>query len=174
MENIDVLDKNGNPIGLVKSREEVHSEGLWHRTVHIWLVSSDKKVLLQKRSAEKKTNPNMWTTSASGHLSAGDTSIDGAIRELAEEIGVVASKEALKYLFTVAEENVLGEIINKEFIDVYILSKDIDINELKLQQEEVSEIKWVTLLEFEHMVNNDAPNLVNHKEMHEKLIEILK
>lgn len=174
MENIDILDENGNQLGLVKTREEVHSKGFWHKVVHIWIINSEGKLLLQKRSAEKKTNPNMWTTSVSGHLSAGDNSIDGAVREIDEEIGLKANKDELKYLFTVSEEKIKSEIINRELIDVYLLRKDVNIKDLKLQEEEVSDIKWVTLSEFEQMVYTNNENLVEHKEMHKKLIEILK
>lgn len=174
MENIDILDENGNQLGLVKTREEVHSKGFWHKVVHIWIINSEGKLLLQKRSAEKKTNPNMWTTSVSGHLSAGDNSIDGAVREIDEEIGLKTNKDELKYLFTVSEEKIKSEIINRELIDVYLLRKDVNIKDLKLQEEEVSDIKWVTLSEFEQMVYTNNENLVEHKEMHKKLIEILK
>lgn len=174
MENIDILDEKGKQLGLVKTREEVHSKGFWHKVVHIWIINSEGNLLLQKRSSQKKTNPNMWTTSVSGHLSAGDNSIDGAIREIEEEIGVKANKDELKYLFTVAEEKIENKIINREFVDVYLVRKDVNIKELKLQKEEVSDIKWVTLSEFEKMVYANNQNLVEHKEMHKKLIEILK
>lgn len=174
MELLDVLDENGNKAGIVETRDEVHRKGLWHKTVHIWVVNSKRDILLQKRSAEKKTNPNMWTTSASGHLSAGDESIDGAVRELYEEIGIKADKNELKYLFTVSEEKVLGDIINKERVDVYLLRRDVSLEELRLQVEEVSDIKWFTLAEFEKMVNSGDSNLVEHKEMQERIIEILK
>lgn len=88
MELIDVLDEKRNSTGEVLSRKEIHKKGFWHRTVHIWVVNSKGQILLQKRSPLKKTSPNMWTTSASGHLSAGDTSIVGAIRETKEEIRI--------------------------------------------------------------------------------------
>ena len=73
MENLDVLDNQGNKTGEIKSRDEVHKKGLWHRTVHIWIINSNNDILMQLRSPEKKSNPNKWTTSASGHLSAGAT-----------------------------------------------------------------------------------------------------
>ena len=88
MELIDVLDEKRNNTGEILSREEVHKKGLWHKTAHIWVINSKGDILLQKRSPLKITSPNMWTTSASGHLSAGDSSIEGALRELKEEIRI--------------------------------------------------------------------------------------
>ena len=175
MELIDVLDENGNDIDIILSREEVHKKGLWHRTAHIWVVNSKGNILLQKRSSMKKTSPNMWTTSASGHLSAGDSSIDGALRELKEEIGIDAKPEELKYLFSVSEEVVKNEdYTDRELVDVYILYKNPIIENLKLQYEEVSEVKWFSLSEFENMVDRHDETLVKHDEMHEKIIKILK
>lgn len=177
MEEIDVLDENGNKTGEVVSREEVHKLGLWHKCVHIWIVNSKGEVLLQKRSSEKKTNPNKWTTATSGHLSAGDSSIEGAIRELGEEIGLQAKAEELQYLFTVKDETVKeyrGEtILDNEITDVYLMRKELDIQNLKLQEEEVSSVKWFTQEEFKKMVMEKDENLVYHREMQMKILEIL-
>lgn len=54
MENLDVLDEQGNKTGEIKSRDEIHEKGLWHRTVHIWVVNDNKDVLMQLRSPEKR------------------------------------------------------------------------------------------------------------------------
>ena len=171
MELIDVLDENRNNTGKILSREEVHKRGLWHKTVHIWVINKKGDILLQKRSPMKKTSPNMWTTSVSGHLSAGDSSIEGAIRELKEEIGIEAKPEELKYLFTVSEEVIKeNNIKDREHIDVYVLHADINIDKLILQEEEVSKVKWFSFTEFEKMVNNHDKNLVKHDEIHEKIV----
>jgi len=174
MENIDILDENGNKTGEILSREVVHQKGLWHKTVHIWLVNDNNEILMQKRSSEKKTNPNKWTTSTSGHLSAGDESRTGAVRELHEEIGVEIAEEELEYLFTVREEHIYTDLIDREIVDVYLLRKNLCIEDFKLQKEEVSEVKWLTFEDFKDKVKNyNQNNIVNHKEMFDKLIEIL-
>lgn len=177
MEKIDVLDENGNKTGEIVSREEVHKLGLWHKCVHIWIVNGKGEVLLQKRSAQKIMSPNMWTTATSGHLSAGDSSIQGALRELGEEIGLHAKEEELQYLFTVKENTIKeheGEtILDNEITDVYLMRKDIDITNLKLQEEEVSEVRWFSYDVFKKMVMENDENLVPHREMQMKMLEIL-
>lgn len=117
----------------------------------------------------------MWTTSTSGHLASGDTSITGAIRELSEEIGLNVNETELEYLFTVKEHTVHnnGTLINNEIIDVFLINKNVKIEELKLQKEEVSDIKYISLEEFENMVKNNSEDLVPHKKLHYKLLEIL-
>lgn len=175
MEYIDVLDENGNKTGETKSREEVHKQGLWHRTVHIWVVNSNKEILMQLRSPEKKSNPNKWTTSASGHLSAGDESVDGAVRELGEEIGLRVKPVELEYLFTIHEHFTNDNMINNEIVDVYIIRKDIDINDITLQKEEVSSVRWVKEEEFRELTKNCEQNkIVAHPEMFEKLLKVLE
>lgn len=178
MEKIDVLDENGNKTGEVVSREEIHRLGLWHRCVHIWLINRKGEVLLQKRSAQKATHPNMWTTATSGHLSAGDSSVEGAIRELGEEIGLEAKESDLQYLFTVKESGINNnqdrKIIENEITDVYLIKRDIDISNLKLQEEEVSSVKWFSYKEFKKMVIENDKNLVPHKEMQMKILKILE
>ncbi len=174
-EYFDVLDENGNLTGEKRTRSEVHSKGLWHKAVHIWVVNDKGELILQKRSHEKITNPDMWTTSTSGNLSVGDTPIAGAIRELNEEIGLQVSELDLEYLFTVKEHKVHndGKLINNEIIDVFLISKNVNIEDLKLQKEEVSEIKYISLKDFEKMVKEDSAELVEHKELHYKLLEVL-
>lgn len=174
---IDVLNENGEKTGEVVSREDVHKLGLWHKCVHIWIINGKGEVLLQKRSEQKATNPNMWTTATSGHLSAGDTSIEGAIRELSEEIGLQVNEDELKYLFTVKESGVNDNnekhIIENEITDVYLIEKNVAITELKLQEEEVSSVKWFSYEAFKKMVMENDKTLVPHKEMQVKMLQIL-
>lgn len=176
MEKIDVLDENGNQTGEVMTREEVHRLGLWHKCVHIWIINGKGEVLLQKRSAQKIMSPNKWTTATSGHLSAGDSNVQGAIRELSEEIGLQVNENELKYLFSVKESTINEEkhVIDNELIDVYLMKKEVDIKNLKLQEEEVSDVKWFSYEEFKKMVLEDDENLVAHREMQVKMLEILE
>lgn len=132
MEYLDILDENGNKTGIAKLREEVHKDGDWHKVAFIFVVNDKGEILLQKRSKEKESNPNKWTASASGHLSAGDSDIDGAIRELEEEIGIKANAEDLKYLFTVKEQHINPEKNRnvRHISIVYLLFKNINVSNL--------------------------------------------
>lgn len=175
MENIDVTNEQGIKTGEVLSREEVHTKGLWHRTVHIFVANSKNEILLQKRAPEKKTHPNKWTTSASGHLSAGDESRQGAVRELGEEIGIKAEENELEYLFTIKEQICYKQRADRELVDVYLVRKDFNLKDLQLQKEEVSDVKWITLEEFKNEIQDfDKYEIVPHFEMFSRVIEILE
>lgn len=58
MEYIDIFDENNNPIDKVKEKTQAHEDGNFHRTAHIWIMNDKKELLLQKRSATKKSHPN--------------------------------------------------------------------------------------------------------------------
>ena len=74
MEIFDVIDKDGNPTGETVTREQAHTEGIPHRTAHIWILRKKEgrvQVLLQKRAMNKDSFPGMFDTSSAGHIQAG-------------------------------------------------------------------------------------------------------
>lgn len=56
-ERFDVLKPDGTHAGYSKARSAVHRDGDWHRSTHIWLVDTDGRILVQKRSELKDTFP---------------------------------------------------------------------------------------------------------------------
>ena len=81
----------------------------------------------------------------------------------------------LEYLFTFSQEVVEndGKFLDNQFYDVYLIEMDLDIENLKLQEEEVSEVKNIYYKDFEKMVKNKDKDIVNHPEECEKLFKIL-
>ncbi|MBI3863684.1 MAG: NUDIX domain-containing protein [Planctomycetia bacterium] len=86
-EIFDVVDAHDRVVGQAP-RSVVHAQKLLHRAVHIFVFNSRGELLLQKRSALKDEYPLCYTSSASGHLGAGETYEAAAPRELAEELGL--------------------------------------------------------------------------------------
>lgn len=160
-EYFDLLDENGNKIGKTKLRSEVHRDGDWHRGVHIWIINSNREILLQRRCATKDSNPNMLDISSAGHLQAGDCSLGAAIRELKEELNLDVKKEELIFIKTLKNNlKYTDTFINNEFDDIYILRTDKKIKDMKFQKEEISEIMYVPYEEFKEMINNKQPDLL--------------
>ena len=85
-------------LGRSKPRGEVHRDGDWHRSVHVWLTDGES-LLLQRRSAHKDTHPNLLDVSCAGHLSGLDASLETAVKELKEELGFEATEEQLAESF---------------------------------------------------------------------------
>lgn len=172
-EYFDVLDEFGNKTGEIKLRKQVHKDGDWHKSVHIWIINNNGDILLQRRCPDKDSNPNMLDISSAGHLSAGDDSLSGAIRELKEELDLDVKKEELQYIKTLKKSTRPKEgFINNEFKDIYILRTDKTIDELTYQKEEISEIFFVSYKEFKKMVINKQEDLLMHTEEFEMLFEM--
>ena len=83
----DVCDSADRVIGR-ELRDVVHARNLLHRAVHIWVWDASGRLLLQTRSSSKDQYPNCFTSSASGHLDAGEDYKQAAHRELKEELGL--------------------------------------------------------------------------------------
>lgn len=96
-EMFDVVDADDVVIEQ-RPRSEVHARKLLHRAVHVFLFRSDGRLLIQLRSAGKDEYPSCYTSSASGHVSAGDDYDETALREMQEEIGITAELEFLTRL----------------------------------------------------------------------------
>lgn len=86
-EIFDVVDENDEVVRQA-TRKEVHSQGLIHRAVHIFVINRRGELLLQKRSRFKDAHPGVWDSSAAGHLDAGEGYEHAAVRELEEEMGI--------------------------------------------------------------------------------------
>lgn len=174
MEYFDILDENGNLTGTKKERSKVHQDGDWHRAVHIWIINDKNELLLQRRSPNKDSHPNMWDISSAGHLSAGDESLTGAMREISEELGINVQAEQLEYLFTLKSASRYTEtFINNEFDDIYLICLNLDLSQIQVQEDEISEVKFVYYKDLEQMVKNKAEGLLIHQEEYERLFEIL-
>jgi len=162
-EMIEVFTPQGQPTGEVKTRKEIHELGLWHRIVHVWCVNpAARQVLLQLRSPAKCSNPNKWDISCAGHIEAGETSLQGALKELHEELGIVAQPEDLRFLLTVpySDVHLNGTYIDNELQDVYLYETAFPVSSLTLQPEEVTDARWIGWDEFEAQLDRGDPTFV--------------
>ncbi len=93
-ELFDIVDDQDCVIGQM-ARSEVHRRKLWHRAVSIFVLNSRGQLLLQLRSATKDEYPLCYTSSASGHVTAGENYDETAPREMQEELGLTSPVERL-------------------------------------------------------------------------------
>lgn len=110
-EEFTVVDENDRVIGAAP-RGEVHGNNLRHRAVHLFIFNRAGQLLLQKRSRWKDRHPNVWDSSAAGHVEAGEEYNRTAERELAEELGVATALTPLARLPA-------SEKTGQEFIRLY-------------------------------------------------------
>jgi len=175
MELFEILDKHGKPTGEVVDKTKLHKINLWHRAAHVWITNSKGELLLQKRAVIVANHADMWDISVAGHTRAGDTTLQTAKREAHEELGLRVALQDFKLLFTVRQQvsRPNEHYFNNEINDVYLVKLDLDISKLKLQKEEVSEVKFISVKEFIKLIQDPKAKIVSHEKEYKKLIEAL-
>lgn len=173
-ELIDVLDENGNRTGEILTREQIHKKGLWHRIVVIAILDAKGNILMQQRSKSKAKNPGKWDVASAGHVSSGQTSTEAAIRETLEEVGIKVNEKELEYILTYKnKENVEEGYIDNQIYDCYIVKRDkIDLEDIKIQESEVEQVKLCNLKEFNQIIENG--DIMKRDELYKRIIEYLK
>jgi isopentenyldiphosphate isomerase len=170
MEYLDIVDENNNLTGEVLSKKQAHKMGKLHRKVHIWALNNNKELLLQKRSFINKTNQNLWDVSAGGHISTGESVIDGALRELREEIGVVAKEDELINV-AIVKKDINPQ--NKEFIYIFIIMTSLSEDDFIFIDKEVSEVKYIYYKDLEKDVASGREDLIKHDQEYSELFKYL-
>ncbi|MFI0430747.1 NUDIX domain-containing protein [Mariniflexile sp. HMF6888] len=154
-EYIDIVDEHGNPTGKSELKSVIHQKGYFHHTAHVWFYTKDGEVLLSQRSAKKSICPLMWDVSVAGHIDAGETPKQSAIREAEEEIGIVVSESDLQPIgvFKCFQSYENG-MIDNEFHNTFIVEITVPLSKLTIQEEEVEALKFVTLDAFKKLIEN--------------------
>lgn len=174
MEMVDVLNEDGTFAGYTVSKEEVHERGLWHRTVHVWLLNSNKEILIQIKPEKMTGKLGVRDMSLAGHLSAGDSSILGAIREFEEELGVRLEAEDLIKIGEIKQEGYrTRHTENKEWCEIFVVQKDIKLNEFKLDPEEVESVKYISIDELTEWAKYANDNFIVHANEFNLLVDYL-
>lgn len=105
---LDVLDDAGRVVGQ-RPRAEVHRLGLLHRCVHVFVLDARGRLWLQKRDIARELYPGLWTSSASGHVDAGEDEVAAAKREVREELGLdVQPRRVAEFRFRDEHEHELA------------------------------------------------------------------
>lgn len=169
MELFDILNEDGTKTGVVKERGVAHREGSLHGTVHTWIVRENQKsgydVLLQKRSADKDSNPGCYDISSAGHIGAGDMPLPAAVREMQEELGISCSEDDLEYVGSHrgSFEAVFHDRLfrDNELSSVFLYKGKVSIEDLKLQASEVESVMWMDYKECQKVVcDGTLPNCI--------------
>lgn len=162
-EILDIVDALGDPTGEVADKNTVHTEGLLHRDMHVWITNGDE-MLQQQRALDKDIMPGEWDISVAGHVGTGETYLDAAQRETAEELGLDLNDEQFIDVGTFSSSldipgweqphNVVGE-------NFVVYAPDLNLEDLNLQEEEVAGARWYPIDQLEQDLS-DPENAENH------------
>lgn len=150
MELWDVYDINKRYTGKVIDRHsnEKLKEGEYHLVVEVIIINCQGEILLNKRSKLKNKYPNMWE-STGGSCIKGENSLQSILREIREELGIIFNESDAAFYKTIRNDNA------KYFKDMWLFRKNLKLEDLNYTDGEVVASKWVTIDEFEKMINNN-------------------
>lgn len=147
-EYTDLYDENKNLTGEKLFREKgtklIVPKGRYSIVVLAFIENSNGEFLFQMTSKRKK---NVWATTG-GHVKSGQTSKEAIIEEIKEELGIDINEDEVKLFKTYKYDDA--------FKDVFYIKKDIDINSLTYQEDEVEYVKYLTKDEILDLINNNG------------------
>lgn len=147
MEIIDLYNNKREKLNKTFIREQGEPEiGEYKLSVHVWILNSKGELLIQKRNENLKRNPGKWAYTG-GAVDSGETSLQAALRETKEELGIEIDDDKIEFLLSFKRE--------RGFVDIWLIKEDINIGDIKLQKTEVSEAKWVTIKELEELIKTE-------------------
>jgi isopentenyldiphosphate isomerase len=156
-ENLTILYPNGASTKEILPRDEVHATGAWHRTVHIWIVTDSNEILFQRRGKNAEIDSGKWDISCAGHISAGSDNVNTALLELNEELGLIISDTELEFISTLKKNKTYKKgYIDKEFIDVYLIRKNITLNDILPNPSDVDEVHFFSSTILNDLLENDS------------------
>ena len=132
MEYWDVYDKKGKWKRRAIRKGERLKNDEYHIIVEGWILRDDGNFIIQRRALDKKSFAGMWYCSAGGSVISRETPKEGMVREFKEELGVDISEEELHLKRIITEKNTIFYI--------FLVRKNISVDEIKLQEEEVMDV----------------------------------
>ena len=136
MEIWDLYDENGNLTGRDHVRGEKVPEGYFHLVVHVWIKNAKEEYLIAQRAADRPTFPLMWEC-VGGSAVKGENGLQGAVREVKEEVGIDLSPENGKLVFSKVRKHF------NDIVEVWLFDYDGDIDLKNATTAEVAQTAWL-------------------------------
>lgn len=149
MEIWDLYTKNRELTGLSHVRGEEIPEGYFHLVVHIWIRNSKGEYLISQRAANRPTSPLMWECPG-GSVIKGESSLEGALRETKEEVGIDLDASQGKIIFSKIREKIDGKIFN-DIMDVWLFEYHGDAQLQNATTDEVAQCRWMKREEIKEL-----------------------
>ena len=150
MEYFDLYDDQMNKLDKTMVRGGENQPGEYHLVVHIWIRNKNGEYLIQQRNKKEDLIPYQWGVT-SGAVLVGETSFEGAKRELQEEIGVTVDPSKVILLKRYFIDHPKSNYIT----DLYLIEEDILLDDLKLDKVEVRDVAYKTMADIKKMIENN-------------------
>ena len=142
MELWDLYNENRELLGRDHIRGEEIPEGCYHLVVHVWIRNSKGEYLISRRSANRPSFPLLWEC-VGGSVLKGEDSLQGALRETQEEVGLQLSPADGKLVRSVIRDRVNG-VRFADLLDIWLFFYDGEVSLEKATTREVEQVAWMT------------------------------
>ena len=144
MELLQLFDENKNMLNesIERDRKKEVPEGKYFMMILLF-IENNNKFLIQKTSVSRKSE---YATTG-GHVTFGDDALKTVIKEAQEELGLILNESDVKEIETITHK--------LAHVAIYYYNKNIDINNLKIQEEEVESIHWMSIDEINDLIEKD-------------------
>ena len=168
MSKWDLYDKEFNNTGIVIDETEEIPDGKYHYSVNIWILNSNKELLLVRNTLNYNIHyPGFWN-SINGNVLSGEKPIDTCIKAIKSKIGIKVSKDDLNKVDTKLRDPY------HYIYETYIVNKDININEICFVDGKAVQAKWIDLNELYNMIENGEIAWVLIPRIEEYVIPLMK
>lgn len=149
-----LVDEFDNEIGSLDKYSCHLGEGQLHRAFSVFLINSQKELLIQKRSSSKFLWGNYWSNSCCSHPRCGESIKDAAIRRTYEELSVTSE---LTFLYSFKYQATFQDVGSEhELCHVFFGKVD---QMIEFNEEEISEIKFVPLTKVKTFIQENRKNI---------------
>lgn len=163
MEKRDLYDINRKLTGKTIYKDEDVPDGKYILVVLAFIKNSKDEFLIQKRSVEKDGTYGF----TGGHAKTGENSIQAMQTEIQEELGIILKEEELELIYSGRSDR------GHTFFDLYYIEKDLNIDEMVLQKEEVDFVEWDSVEKIRKLIS-DGVFKSNHIEEFFRMLDIFK
>ena len=144
----DIYDENRRKTGMIAERDVTElKDGEYHIIVNGIILNLENKILIDKRRKDKKYG-GLWECSG-GSVLKGESSLEGILRELREELGIIFTENEAIFLKELKRSK-----LPCDFKDLWLFKRDIKDEEITMPNGEATDFKWVTIDEFMEMFEN--------------------
>ena len=147
MEYWDLYDKDRNKLNKKKARGSILKDDEYHLVINAWIKNENDEFLITQRAATK-SHPLMWECTGGSAL-AGETSVDAALREIKEELGIKIEPSSGKLIGS-TRRYYKG---CPDILDVWIFESNATLDEIKIQEEEVCDVMWASIQTIRDLFN---------------------
>ena len=151
----DIYNEKREKTGKRHERGKPLADGEFHLVVHVWIKNREGKYLMSRRSASRPTFPLEWEC-VGGSVTAGEDSLQGALRETKEEIGVTLDPKKGTVLFTKIRRTLGGKRF-QDILDVWLFDYEGNADlTLAETPDEVDMTAWMTKDEIKALYDEGA------------------